>query len=183
VILAGGFAVGQLSGGCGINPGDGCDHSTLQVDGAFSATFPAIQQWLAPPANNTDPCIPNDTTLCIDDAPGDKRFEVRVAYQTTQGGGSSGMGHAVSLSSLNIRRGGLFWFFNAANPELLIKVLNACVPVFGNRFWVFYSAGTNIGLTIDVRDTVGGQTLTYTNPDGTPAAPRQDTTGFACDPR
>jgi hypothetical protein len=182
VILAGGFVVGQLSGGCGPNPSDGCDYTNRDSDGAFAVTFPAISQWLAPPAGNTDPCVPGDTTLCIDDVPGDRRFEVRVAFQTTQGGGSSGMGHAISLSSLGVGRGGLFWFFNPSNPELLIKVLNACIPVFGNRYWVFYSAGTNIGLTITVRDTTTGETRTYTNPDRNPAPPVQDSVGFPCTP-
>src|SRR6266581_4444821 len=72
------------------------------------------------------PCASSATTLCIDDLSGDGRFEVKVHYQTTQGGGLSGDGHAVDLGSLGVAHGGLFWFFSADNPEMLIKVINAC---------------------------------------------------------
>ena len=40
-----------------------------------------------------------------------------------------------------------FWFFDPSNAEMLIKVLNACVPVLGNKYWVYYAATTNVELT------------------------------------
>jgi len=124
-------------------------------------------------------CVPSATTLCLDDQPGDRRFRVEVAYQTAQGGGLSGAGHAVPLSSLGVDRGGLFWFFAPDNPELLVKVLNAC-SAGTPRFWVFYSSGTNVGLTITVTDTVSGHSKTYTNPDLHTATPVQDTDALPC---
>ena len=127
------------------------------------------------------PCVPSATTLCIDDQASDKHFEVRVSYETAQGGGSAGAGQVTSLNSLGITRGGIVSFFNPANPEMLIKVLNACIPVFGNRYWVFFSAGTNVGFTVIVRNTVSDEALVYINPDGNPAPPLQDTDGFPCD--
>src|SRR5947208_2497173 len=36
------------------------------------------------------PCVPSDTTLCIDDSPGDRRFEVKASYSTSLAGGLSG---------------------------------------------------------------------------------------------
>jgi hypothetical protein len=54
------------------------------------------------------PCQSNATTLCIDDRVGDRRFRVRVSYQTTQGGGLAGEGRAIPLAALRQRRGGLF---------------------------------------------------------------------------
>ncbi|HYG63988.1 MAG TPA: fibronectin type III domain-containing protein [Thermoanaerobaculia bacterium] len=128
----------------------------------------------------TAACVSSETVLCLDDTPGDKRFEVRVSYQTSQGGGLSGSGRAIPLSSLGVSQGGLFWFFSASNPELLVKVLNGCGS--GGRYWVFFSAGTNVGFSLTVRDAHTGIVKTYTNPDRTPAAPVQDTNSpFVCD--
>ncbi len=125
------------------------------------------------------PCVPSGTTLCLDDQPGDKRFKVEVLYHTVQGGGLSGLGNAIPLSSLGVNRGGLFWFFSPDNPEMLIKVLNACSTATP-RYWVFYSAGTNVGLSITVTDSVTGRVKTYSNPDLTSAPPVTDTDALPC---
>jgi hypothetical protein len=123
-------------------------------------------------------CVANAQTLCIDNQPGDKRFQIRVSYSTALGGGLSGNGQAIPLSSLGVNEGGLFWFFAANNPELLVKVINACT--FNNRFWVFFSAGTNVGFHLTVTDTKTGHVLNYTNPDGVAAPPLQDTSTLTC---
>jgi hypothetical protein len=127
---------------------------------------------------DTVSCVANATTLCIDNQPGDKRFQIRVSYATTEGGGLSGNGQAIPLASLGVTQGGLFWFFGANNPELLIKVLNGCAS--NNRFWVFFSAGTNVGFHVTVTDTKTGHVLDYVNPDLTPAPPLQDTSTLTC---
>jgi hypothetical protein len=126
----------------------------------------------------TGVCTPSDTVLCIDNNPGDRRFMITATYSTSQGGGLSGNGHAISLSSLGVDQGGLFWFFARSNPEMLVKVLNGCGT--NSRFWVFFSAGTNVGFSVTVRDTVAGSQKTYINPDLNPAPPLQDTNAFLC---
>jgi hypothetical protein len=126
----------------------------------------------------TTACISNATTLCIDNQPGDKRFQVRVTYQTSQSGGLSGNGGAISLTPVGVSRGGLFWFFGADNPEMLVKIINGCQ--LNSRFWVFYSAGTNVGFRITVTDTTTGHTAVYNNPDLTAAQPVQDTSALTC---
>jgi hypothetical protein len=123
-------------------------------------------------------CLPSDTTLCIDDQPGDGRFEIQTTFQTAQGGGSAGSGHTVSLSSLGITHGGVVSFFEASNPELLVKILPKCTD--NGHFWVFASAGTNVGLTITITDVKTGAQKIYTNPDSHPMSPIQDITAFAC---
>jgi len=125
----------------------------------------------------TDPCVPNDTVLCIDDQPGDRRFKVTMHFDNAQ---NSGFAHAIPLSPLGVNRGGLFWIGSAGNPEMLIKILNACVPPF-NAYWVFYAATTNQGLETIVTDTQTGRTWRRTNPRGTAALPIQDTGAFPCD--
>ncbi|MBV8199418.1 MAG: hypothetical protein JOZ15_02230, partial [Acidobacteria bacterium] len=123
-------------------------------------------------------CVASATTLCIDDQAGDRRWQIGVSFHTAQGGGLSGSGNAVPLGSLGVAHGGLFWFFGSDNPEMLIKVLNACA--LNQQFWVFYSATTNVGFTVEVVDTRTGRTRSYSNQDGTAAAPLQDTAAFSC---
>ena len=77
-------------------------------------------------------------------------------------------------------QGGLFWFCTADNPEVLVKVLDACTPALGNRFWVFLTAGTDLGYSLTVTDTASGLQRTYANEDGAPALPVQDVDAFPC---
>jgi hypothetical protein len=178
LLLAGGLVAGQLSGGCGgNNPDDGCDRTVAETDGAFAVTYPSIVQFLKP--SGTGPCIPGATTLCLDGRPGDRRFKVQVGYQTQQGGGLSGQGTAIPLSSLGITTGGLFWLFNGANPEMLIKVLDACA--IDGKYWLFSATATNVGLTTTVTDTVTGEVKAYHGIDGQANPPVEDTDGFRCE--
>ena len=123
-------------------------------------------------------CTPDSQTLCLDDVAGDGRFQVRTTFNTTQGGGQSGFGTPVPLSTLGVGRGGLLWFFSASTPEVLVKVINGCA--LNNRYWVFASAGTNVGVSMTVTDTVAHTSKTYTNPDLQAWAPVQDTAAFPC---
>lgn len=125
------------------------------------------------------PCVPGPTTLCIDDEMGDRRFRVEVDFNTVLGGGAAGMGNAISLTPVGVTQGGLFWFFAATNPEMLVKVLNAC-PV-NDHYWVFYSAGTTVGFNVLITDTQTGDTFLSANPDETPAPPVVNTLAFPCD--
>jgi hypothetical protein len=127
-----------------------------------------------------DPCVPSATRLCIDDVPGDRRFAVEVAYQTTSAGGLAGEGQAKSLAPLGVTQGGVFSFFDPKNPELFIKILDGCGV--NQHYWVFWSAGTNVGMDIDVTDTLAGESKEYLNPDQRAAPPVQDTSAFDCVP-
>lgn len=92
------------------------------------------------------------TTNCLNG----ERFKVTVDWLKPDG--TSGVGQAISLSDDT----GYFWFFNAANVELVIKVLDG--RAINNHFWVFYGALSNVQYTIRVLDTASGLTRTYTNP-------------------
>ncbi len=128
----------------------------------------------APSAVERTGCATTSTQLCIGD-----RFAVTAHYHTAQGGGSDGSGQAIALAELGVSQGGLFWFFNPTNPEMLIKVLNACGV--NNRYWIFYAAGTNVGFTVTITDTQTNEVKTYANPDLTAALPVQDTGALPCD--
>ncbi len=171
-IRSGGQVVGQLTGGCGPNPSDGCDYDNADVDGAFASTFPFIADSLNPPDGA---CVAGPTTMCLVGG----RFKVEVDYDTGSPQNLSGPGSVVPLGSDN---SGMFYFFNADNWEMLIKVLDACALPSNPRYWVFFAATTNVGFTVTVTDTDNGSFKTYTNPIGTAAAPVQDTNSFATCP-
>jgi hypothetical protein len=123
-------------------------------------------------------CVATATTLCLDNSVGDHRFAVTASFHTSQGGGSSGNAGAIPAAPLGLTQGGLFWFFESTNPELLVKLLSKCGV--NNYFWFFASAGTNVGVTITVTDTSTAAQKVYTNPDINAMQPIQDTAAFPC---
>ncbi len=120
----------------------------------------------SPPASG---CQDDDARICLQQA----RFQVSVAWQTPQG--TTGAGHAVRLTTDTAT----FWFFDPANLEMVVKVLDGCALAPG-RFWVFAGGLTDVAVTLTVADTTTGATRTYHNPQGTPFAPLQDTAAFPC---
>ena len=136
-------------------------------------TFSAYTNEAAAATNATPgPCVAGPTTLCLNN----NRFRAEIDWRTAD---QPGEGQAVPLPSAP--DSGLFYFFNAANIEMLIKVLNACVAPF-NRFWVFYAATTNVEFTLTVTDTQTGRVNVYVNPLNQVAAPVQDVNAFATCP-
>jgi plastocyanin len=117
-------------------------------------------------------CVAGANTLCLSDG----RFKVAIAWHTST---DTGQGTVVPLPSAP--DSGLFYFFAPSNIEMLIKVLNACVPPF-NRFWVFFAATTNVEFGAVVTDTQSGQTRSYFNPLNRVALPVQDVDAFATCP-
>ena len=90
--------------------------------------------------------------LCL----GGGRFQVNANW--TRSDGTTGAGTAVKLTDDS----GYFWFFDPANIEMVVKVLNGCA--LNNRYWVFASGMTNVGVGITVLDTKTGLTKGYINP-------------------
>lgn len=176
VLTSDGLIVGQLFGLCGSNPTEGCSNENWTVDGRLSASFQRVGWPLLP--RNTSSCVPSGSTLCIDDGPGDRRFEVNIVWESDRNGGIGGLGQAIGLKPIGISAGGLFWFFGASNPEVLVKVLNACV--INNHYWAFFSAGTDVAFTLRIRDTVTGLYWLRSNADLSSALPVSDIAAFPC---
>ncbi len=122
-------------------------------------------------------CTPDATTLCL---PGDNRFKVMLYFETVQGPGNMGDALAIPLDPVGITKGGIFYFSDPNNPEMLVKVLDGCA--INNHYWVFYAATTNIGFELTVEDTDTGTTRFYLNPDINPAQTITDTLAFATCP-
>ncbi|MBL8113323.1 MAG: NF038122 family metalloprotease [Acidobacteria bacterium] len=120
---------------------------------------------------NTNPCVENGTTMCLNGG----RFEVKATYRTNEG--QTGNGQAVRLTNDT----GYFWFFQAANVEVVTKVLNGCFPGF-NSYWVFAGGLTNVEVNLTYRDTRNGTIKTYKNNVNTAFQPIQDTGAFATCP-
>jgi hypothetical protein len=117
----------------------------------------------------TGVCGEDPTLLCVDN----NRFQVTAKFsQECLTGSTSADG--VQISSV----GGFLWCFDPSNPEIFVKVLDACTPQTGNTYWVFVSGLTNVGVTVTVTDTVSGLQKSYTNPVGSPFASIEDTVGL-----
>ena len=115
-------------------------------------------------------CVEDEHTLCLNNA----RFRVRTTWSDFSGG--SGQAFALPYTADS----GFFYFFDAANLEILLKVLNACDPF--QRYWVYYAAASNVEYRIEVVDTHAAQVKVYFNPAGTYAPATGDTDAFATCP-
>jgi Leucine-rich repeat (LRR) protein len=111
-------------------------------------------------------CLPGAANLCV--AGG--RFKVEMSWRTRDG--RTGAGQAVPLTGDT----GYFWFFDPANVEAVVKVLDACGV--NQKFWVFAGGLTDVQVDVAVTDTRTGTLRTYHNPQGTAFQPIQDTSAF-----
>ncbi|MEX1245487.1 MAG: hypothetical protein WEB59_14715 [Thermoanaerobaculia bacterium] len=111
-------------------------------------------------------CQPDGVTLCLQDG----RFQVETSFQLSPSGPTI-QAQAVPLTGDT----GYFWFFDDANVELVVKVLDGR-PVNGH-FWVFYGALSSVEYFITVTDTQTGQVRTYHNDRGNLASVA-DTSAF-----
>ncbi|HBL30133.1 MAG TPA: hypothetical protein DD490_25125, partial [Acidobacteria bacterium] len=121
------------------------------------------------PAAAASGCTPGPTTLCLNGG----RFKVEAAWKTADGAGA---GQAVSDGADS----GRFWFFDADNTELVVKVLDACS--YDGHYWVFASGLTNVEVRLTVTDTQEGAARRYFNPSGKAFTPVQDVAAFATCP-
>jgi hypothetical protein len=118
-------------------------------------------------ANASFSCAASSTALCLR---GD-RFRVQVFWRLPDGSMGNGQ-----VSSCGASESGIFWFFTAANLELLMKVLDGCGS--NNSYWVFAAATTTLEFTLRVRDTHTGEVKMYFNPQGRPADALTDFSAF-----
>ena len=103
---------------------------------------------------STHPCVPGETTLCLNN----DRFRLEVDWKTAQ---VTGVGQAVELT----RDTGWFWFFDPANTELVVKVLDA--RGVNGAYWVYFGSLSDVEYSLRVTDTERGVTRVYDNPQGT----------------
>lgn len=113
-------------------------------------------------------CEPDPLTLCLLDS----RFEVRLEHWS-DGGEPEG----AKVVHAGTNESGMFWFFDAANWEVPVKVLNGCAV--NGHVWFYSASATDRGLLIRVADTVTGAVREYRNRAGESAAASVDSTAFS----
>jgi hypothetical protein len=132
---------------------------------AGKVSHPAVG--LAPAVLN---CQPSANAVCLQRG----RFKVSAKYNATQSGNGQGPGKVL----LESRDATKFWFFDPANVELLVKVLDGCG--LNNKFWVFSAGLTNVGVELTVTDSKTGTSKVYNNPQNKDYPPTFDTSAFSC---
>jgi hypothetical protein len=150
-------------------PGDECglfDTASLPaVVGASTASSvraaePQVQLPAAPAAQSVDAkagaCVPAADTLCLMDG----RFAVKVDWVNQHDNNAAGIGTAVEGSDQT----GYFWYFNPANIELVVKVLDG--RNLNGNFWFFYGSLSDVQYEITVTDTETGESVPYLNSAG-----------------
>lgn len=157
-----GSIVGQLLGVCPRTTDDCNFGSYLVVDGAFSATFPLISQWLRPGTTTT--CTPNTTTACVLGG----RFQVRVRYRTAFDNNAAN-GDAVVKSVTGFGSSAfetVFFYFNSPdNIEMMVKFLDQGNTDSQGRptIAVLYGTATPLRVELNIFDTKTGVTKSYTS--------------------
>ena len=118
-------------------------------------------------------CTRDAQTACLLNG----RFQVRVAWRTRT---ATGTGNVMSFIDQRAENDEsvFFWFFDATNFEMGIKMLNACT--FNNKFWVYIGGLTDQGWTVTVTDTKTGAARTYSNTLGHLSSPVGDTAALPC---
>jgi hypothetical protein len=102
------------------------------------------------------PCVAGPENLCLLGG----RFRVAVRWRTTSPTFPMGAGIAVPDSDQT----GLFWFFDDANVELIVKMFDG--RPLTPTFWAFYGGLSDVEYWIVITDTETGESKTYHNEPG-----------------
>ncbi|HEY2290034.1 MAG TPA: hypothetical protein VGM86_04955, partial [Thermoanaerobaculia bacterium] len=97
-------------------------------------------------------CAAGSEILCLQGG----RFQARVSWKNPFTG-ETGTGRTLPLTGDT----GSFWFFDPANLELMVKVLDA--RGVNGYFWVYFGSLSNVEYTLTLTDTATGATKTYHN--------------------
>jgi hypothetical protein len=104
------------------------------------------------------------------------QFAVSATWRAPDG--STGIAQPLRLTA---DAGGL-WFFDPANLEVVVKVLDSCTTGLGEYWWVFIAGMTDLEVEVTITDLFRAETRTYSSPGGAPFQPVVDTSGFYCEP-
>ncbi len=124
---------------------------------AAAATTPAAAPGTA--------CGAGSTALCLLGG----RVRVEVTWRSQHTGGTFGAARAgLSPTDTGGDQTGTFWFFDAANVELIVKALDG--RAVNGHLWLFLGALTDVEYWVRVSDTTTGRVRVYHNPAGNQGA-------------
>lgn len=146
----------------------GCYRVTLSVgDGGFSGE--AHRTVLVRPAARAGTCTPGTDVACMRD----ERYRVEATWWTTDD--PEPRRARVVREGTNDSR--LFRFFNEANWEILVKLMNGCEE--NRHVWVFAASTTDLASETTVTDTTAAEPpRRYRNAPGRSAPALTDTKAF-----
>jgi hypothetical protein len=126
-------------------------------------------------------CVPSSLDACF--FTGD--FTVSSTYQVYTTPFPDGHVEIVSVGPGTVVPGAsdsaaLFWYFNAANWEVLVKGVDGCA--LNNEWWIFAAGTTNVHHRVVVADHLRGDQRIYWSFSGPPAPAVTDTSAFSCNP-
>ncbi len=121
---------------------------------------------LITPAAAPAPCVAGANGQCLLGG----RFLLEAVYQDASG--DAGPANVVPITSDTA----YLWFFNSANVEAVVKVLDGCG--LGGHYWVFAGGLTNVHVILRLTDTASGAVRYYEIPYGPAFTPIQDTMAF-----
>jgi hypothetical protein len=156
-----------------VPPGRAALSLILSCEGDYEFRVLADNAFAAPVPSSA--CLRGDQQSCLHAA----RFEVQVDWRTDDDDGKARVMEFGGQRTEN-DESVFWWFFGPQNFEMGVKLLEACVPFLGNKYWVFISGLTDQGWTVRVRDTYTDATRTYVNPIGQLSETFADTAAFDC---
>jgi len=169
-----GQIVGQLGGGCGPNPTDGCDYSNNDYDGKFRRTFPEISQYIN---------VEGGGSGCVQDLDGgvvclrDGRFELTGTWTDFANPTNTQPLIWTPVENINATAG---FQNNPSGIQIVMRVADGCSLT--GTWWVWLGGFTDAGWDITVRDTVTGNLRNFSKPrqGGVFPTTTRDSTKFSC---
>jgi hypothetical protein len=170
-----GQIVGQLGGGCGPNPSDGCDYSNLDYDGKFSKTFPLVSPYINVEGGGGNPCVQDldDGVVCLRSG----RFEFVGTWTDFANPAKTQPLIWTPVENINATAG---FQNNPSGIQIVMRVADGCGLT--GTWWVWLGGFTDAGWNISVRDTVTGKQRTFTKArqGGVFPTTTRDSTTFTC---
>ena len=99
-------------------------------------------------------CEPSDRALCLND----DQFQIDVVVSDSLGNARRAPSRPITDDT------GSFWFFDPANLELMVKVLDG--QVINDHFWTFFGSLTDVEFFLTVTDAASGRARRYGNRPG-----------------
>ncbi|HVT17414.1 MAG TPA: fibronectin type III domain-containing protein [Thermoanaerobaculia bacterium] len=127
----------------------------VRARSSAGASPPSNQASVTTRSGAVGSCAGGADTLCLRGG----RFQINVQWRNADSG-EHGTGKALPSSNQT----GLFWFFDPANIELIVKVLDG--RAVNGFFWTFYGGLSSVEYWITVTDTRNGDAQTYHNVSG-----------------